>query len=100
MQTIVYPLPAKVIDQVILPGFANAGSDLLDPANALVRAEILGRRVASQMGLPTDAAQYLGPEVPGSCPYCHQLKIEFRRGNNVVCVEEGSEVSCITLKGK
>jgi hypothetical protein len=73
------------------------------------------------MGKPFDEAQYLGLEEKGSCPWCHLLKIEFREGNNVVCVvcgangalsavgpdgeirptwEEDSNVSSLTLKGK
>lgn len=120
MHSVVYPLHSRVVDQIILPGFANAGSVLLDPENAIARAETLGRRVASQMGQPLEKAKYLGTEEPGSCPYCHQLKIEFRQANHVVCIvcgangiltsglngdirpiwEENSKVSCITLEGK
>ncbi|KAJ5801988.1 uncharacterized protein N7503_004438 [Penicillium pulvis] len=120
MHSVVYPLHAQVVDQIVLPGFANAGSVLLDPDNAIARAEILARRVASQMGQPLGEVKYLGTEEPGSCPYCHQLKIEFRQGNHVVCIvcgangilaselsgdirpiwEKDSDVSCITLEGK
>jgi multimeric flavodoxin WrbA len=120
MHSVIYPLHARVIDQIVLPGFANAGSVLLDPENAIARAETLARRVASQMGRPFEETNYLGSEELGSCPYCHQLKLEFRQGNHVVCIvcgangvlmtgqngdirpiwEEDSSVSCITLKGK
>ncbi|KAH7173228.1 uncharacterized protein B0J16DRAFT_275003 [Fusarium flagelliforme] len=98
----------------------HPGSVLADSGAALERAELLGRRVASQMGKPYDEAQYLGPEESGGCPYCHLLKIEFREGNKVVCItcgangylelgpggdirpkwEEDSTVSCLTLQGK
>ncbi|QGI69660.1 hypothetical protein CEK26_001992 [Fusarium fujikuroi] len=120
MQTCVYSIRSRVVDQVVLPGYANPGAVLADSGNALGRAELLGRRVASQMGKPYDEAQYLGPEENGSCPYCHLLKIEFREGNNIACVvcgangilelgpegkirpkwEKDSAVSCLTLRGK
>ncbi|KAF5692415.1 nadph-dependent fmn reductase [Fusarium denticulatum] len=120
MQTCIYPIHSRVVDQVVLTGYANPGAVLADSGAALQRAELLGRRVASQMGKPYDEAQYLGPEESGSCPYCHLLKIELREGNKVVCItcgangileqgpggnirpkwEEDSTVSCLTLKGK
>lgn len=120
MQTCVYSIRSRVINQVVLPGFANPGAVLADSGAALGRAELLGRRVASQMGKPYDEAQYLGPEENGSCPYCHLLKIEFREGNNIACVvcgangvlepghegtirpkwEKDSAVSCLTLEGQ
>ncbi|KAF5965588.1 putative nadph-dependent fmn reductase protein [Fusarium bulbicola] len=120
MQTCLYPIHSRVVDQVVLSGYASQGAVLTDSGAAVERAELLGRRVASQMGKPYDEAQYLGPEESGSCPYCHLLKIEFREGNKVVCIvcgangilelrpggnirpkwEEDSTVSCLTLKGK
>ncbi|KAI1052758.1 hypothetical protein LB507_009792 [Fusarium sp. FIESC RH6] len=120
LQTCIYPIHSRVVDQVVLSGYASPGSVLADSRAALQRAELLGRRVASRMGKPYDEAQYLGPEESGSCPYCHLLKIEFREGNKVVCItcgadghlelgpggnirpkwDEDSSVSCLTLKGK
>lgn len=120
LQTCIYPIHSRVVDQVVLSGYASPGSVLADSGAALERAELLGRRVASQMGKPYDEAQYLGPEESGGCPYCHLLKIEFREGNKVACItcgangylglgpggdirpkwEEDSTVSCLTLKGK
>ncbi|KAF4416154.1 nadph-dependent fmn reductase [Fusarium acutatum] len=120
LQTCIYPIHSRVVDQVVLSGYASPGSVLVDSGAALARAELLGRRVASQMGKPYDEAQYLGPVESGSCPYCHLLKIEFREGNKVVCItcgangilelgpggnirpkwEKDSTVSCLTLKGK
>ncbi|KAI7764859.1 hypothetical protein LZL87_013842 [Fusarium oxysporum] len=120
MQTCIYPIHSRVVDQVVLSGYASQGAVLADSGAAVERAELLGRRVASQMGKPYDEAQFLGPEESGSCPYCHLLKIEFREGNKVVCIvcgangmlklgpggnirpkwEEDSTVSCLTLKGK
>lgn len=120
MHTCIYALHAKVVDQVVFPGFANAGAVLLDAVNTIGRAETLGRRIASQIGKPYEEAKYLGEEEEGSCPYCHMLKVEFRKGNHVVCIvcgangvleagsngnikpkwEERSSVSCLTLEGK
>ncbi|KAI0593165.1 flavoprotein [Biscogniauxia sp. FL1348] len=120
MHSVTYCMHARVVDQVVFPGFANAGAVLLEAERTVPRARTLGRRVASQMGKPYDEAAYLGPEEDGSCPYCHLLKLEFRDGNNVACVtcgaggvlavrpdgkirpdwEEDSRVSCMTLEGK
>ncbi|VUC32970.1 unnamed protein product [Clonostachys rosea] len=120
MHSIVYCLHAQVIDQIVLPGFANAGAVLIDSGTAIKRAELLARRVVSQMGKAYDEATYLGSAEEGSCPYCHLLKIEFREGNDVVCIvcgangvlrtdlkgnirpiwEAASKVSCLTLEGK
>ncbi|KAM0076293.1 hypothetical protein ACKRZS_011638 [Fusarium odoratissimum] len=120
MQTCIYPIHSRVVDQVVLAGYASPGAVLADSGTALGRAELLGRRVASQLGKPYDEARYLGPDESGSYPYCHLLKIEFREGNNVVCIvcgangilelgpggnirpkwEKDSTVSCLTLKGK
>ncbi|KAI1495388.1 flavoprotein [Biscogniauxia mediterranea] len=119
LHSVTYCLHARVVDQAVFPGFANAGAVLLD--NTLPRARALGARVASQMGRPYDEARYLGPEEDGACPYCHLLKLEFRDGgNSVACVtcgaagvlavrpdgairpvwEKNSRVSCMTLEGK
>ncbi|KAF4497577.1 6-hydroxy-D-nicotine oxidase [Fusarium agapanthi] len=118
LQTCIYPIHSSVVDQVVLSGYASPGAVLADSGNALGCDELLGRRVASQMGKPYDEAQYLGPQESGSCTYCHLLKIEFREGNNVACItcgangilelgsegnirpkwEEDSTVSCMTLK--
>ncbi|KAF5985639.1 nadph-dependent fmn reductase [Fusarium coicis] len=120
MQTCIYRIHSRVVDQVVLSGYANPGAVLADSGAALERAELLGCRVASQIGKPYAEALYLGPDESGSCPYCHLLKIEFREENKVVCItcgangilelgpggnirprwEEGSTVSCLTLKGK
>ncbi|KAL1894048.1 hypothetical protein Sste5346_006190 [Sporothrix stenoceras] len=120
MHVLTYSIHAKVVDQVVLPGNANTGAVLLQPERTLARACLLGERVASQLGRPFDEAQYLGPEEPGACPYCHLLKLEFCTGNNVQCIvcgtrgalaagangdirptwETDSDVSCLTLKGK
>ncbi|KAJ9149984.1 Oxidoreductase [Pleurostoma richardsiae] len=120
MHIVTYPIHARVVDQVVFPGFATAGAVLLDAENTVERAKRLGVHVASQMGKPYDEARYLGPKEEGSCPYCYLLKIEFREENHVVCTvcgangtlvvgpdgnirptwEDDSNVSCMTLKGK
>ncbi|KAJ9131780.1 Oxidoreductase [Pleurostoma richardsiae] len=120
MHLFTYPIHARVVDQVVIPGCANAGAVLTDPVRTIERAKTLGQRVASQIGKPYDEAKYLGEEQKGSCPYCHLLKIEFRDGNTVQCIvcgalghlstgpdgeirptwEEDSNISCVTLKGK
>lgn len=117
---VVYCLHAKVIDQVVFPGFAHAGAVLTDAKNTVERAKILGQRVASQIGKPYDQALYLGPEEKGACPYCHLLKVQYRQGNDVLCIvcgaqgrlvvgsggdirpvwEKDSIISALTLKGK
>ncbi|KAI1498592.1 flavoprotein [Biscogniauxia marginata] len=120
LHSITYAIHARIIDQVVFPGFANAGSVLLEAESTIGRSRTLGERVASQIGKPYDEAKYLGSEEEGSCPYCHLLKLEFREGNNVACIvcgangtlsvaangnirptwESNSKVSCMTLEGK
>lgn len=115
-----YPLHCKVVDMVVFPGFAHAGSVLTD-SDAITRASKVGTNVASQIGRAFEDAKYLGPEEDGSCPYCHLLKFEFKGADNRIrCItcgaagelktkadgrmrpiwDEDSDLSCITLKGK
>ncbi|KAM0811383.1 hypothetical protein AB5N19_11739 [Seiridium cardinale] len=118
----VYPLQAKVVDQVVLAGYASPGSVIYkNGGKALERARELGRNVASQLGKEFDVAKYLGPEPEGACPQCHLAKLDFFGGDSaeigcVVCglrgnlvVQDGKVVpswtsdsswSCITLEGK
>ena len=120
MHIVTYPIHARVVDQVVFPGFATAGAVLLDIDDTVERAKCLGVRVARQIGRQYDEVKYLGPEEEGSCPYCHLCKVEFREDNHVVCIvcgangtltsgpdgkirptwEKDSDVSCLTLKGK
>ncbi|EXL74455.1 hypothetical protein FOPG_10482 [Fusarium oxysporum f. sp. conglutinans race 2 54008] len=120
MQTCIYSIHSRVVDKVVLAGYTSPGAVLADSGTALGRAELLGRRVASQLGKPCDEAQYLGPDESGTCPYCHLLKIELCEANNVVCTvcgangilelgpegnirpkwEEDPTVGSQTLKGK
>lgn len=117
-----YSLHMKVVDQCVVRGCANPGSvvSARDGA-ALVRAQELGRRVASQLGRSFDEAEYLGPETEGACPACHLAKYDFLGGEEmrmgcVVCGNTGrfvvsngkvevqwdaeSEYCCITWRGK
>lgn len=118
----VYPIHAKVVDQVMLTGYARAGSVIVrDGGRAVERARLLGRNVASQLGKAFDDAVYLGPEPEGACPHCHLSKLDFFGGDSseigcVVCGTRGHLVvddgkikpvwtadttwSCITMEGK
>ena len=58
----------------------------LDQA-AIDRAAVLGRNVASQLGVAFWAARYLGP--PGLCPMCH-LDVVVLRGTDVECATCGA----------
>ncbi|KAI8400654.1 hypothetical protein FOFC_19502 [Fusarium oxysporum] len=90
ISTCIYSIHSRVVDKVVLAGYTSPGAVLADSGTALGRAELLGRRVASQLGKPCDEAQYLGPDESGTCPYCHLLKIELCEANNVVCTVCGA----------
>ncbi|KAJ5636650.1 uncharacterized protein N7484_009963 [Penicillium longicatenatum] len=118
----VYSLHAKVVDQHVFQGYGRPGSVLLRGGEAVIRAEELGRNVASQIGKTFDEAEYFGPKDPASCPYCHMSKVEidYTEDNDVGCItcgargrlvigengriqpvwEADSTTSCITFKGK
>ncbi|KAJ9627608.1 hypothetical protein H2203_002820 [Taxawa tesnikishii (nom. ined.)] len=120
MHLFTYPLHAKVVDQQVFPGNANAAAVLTHPEETVERAKKLGENVVSQIGKSFDEAKYLGPREKGACPYCNLLKLEFREGNHVQCIvcgangeletdsdgdirpvwEEDSLASQFTLKGK
>ncbi|KAH7095727.1 flavoprotein-like protein [Paraphoma chrysanthemicola] len=118
-----YSLHVKVVDQVVCMGYANPGAVLKSSGDeVMLRAEELGRNVASQIGKSFDDALYLGPEPEGACPACHLAKYDFFGGseNNIGCVTCGntgklvareggkvgpvwdteSEYCCISMKGK
>ena len=67
-------------------GAGTPRSVLLDQA-AIDRAALLGRNVASQLGVAFEAARYLGP--PGLCPMCH-LDVVVLRGADVECATCGA----------
>lgn len=118
----VYPIHAKVVDQIIFSGFASPGSVIFkDGGSCIERAKLLGKNVASQLGKKFDDATYLGPKTNGSCPYCHLSQFEFVGGstNEICCVicgmrgtlmAQGNTIksvwssdasqSCITMEGK
>src|SRR5258705_3952851 len=76
MHTTTFSMHIAVVDQVQFEGAGTPRSVLLDPA-ATGRAALLGRNVASQLGVSFEAARYLGP--PGLCPMCH-LDVVVLRG--------------------
>lgn len=118
----VYPIHAKVVDQIIFSGYASPGSVIFkDGGSCVERARLLGKNVASQLGKKWDDATFLGPNAEGSCPYCHLAQFEFVGGvsNEICCtvcgmrgtlVAEGNTIkpvwssdasqSCITMEGK
>lgn len=118
----VYPIHAKVVDQVVLAGYASPGSVIYkNGGKAVARAQELGKNIATQLGKEFDIAEYLGPEPEGACPYCHLAKIDFFGGDAadigcIVCGAKGNLVmdegkivpawtsepqwSCITMEGK
>jgi multimeric flavodoxin WrbA len=98
MHATTFSMHIAVVDQVQFDGAGTPRSIVLDPA-ALDRAALLGRNVASQLGVPFDQASYLGP--PGLCPMCHLDVIalppahagrEDSSGANV----GGTDVECAT----
>jgi multimeric flavodoxin WrbA len=64
MHTTTFSMHIAVVDQVQFEGAGTPRSVLLDPA-ATGRAALLGRNVASQLGVSFDEARYMGP--PGLC---------------------------------
>jgi hypothetical protein len=86
LHTVTFSMHIAVVDQVQLEGAGTPRSVLLDLA-AIDRAAVLGRNVASQLGVAFEAARYLGP--PGLCPMCH-LDVVVLRGTDVECATCGA----------
>jgi hypothetical protein len=86
MHTTTFSMHIAVVDQVQFGGAGTPRSVLLDEA-ALRRAAVLGRNVASQLGVTFAEARYLGP--PGLCPVCH-LDVIVLRGADVECATCGA----------
>lgn len=86
MHTTTFSMHIAVVDQVRFEGAGTPRSVLLDQA-AIDRAAVLGRNVASQLGVAFEAARYLGP--PGLCPMCH-LDVVVLRGADVECATCGA----------
>lgn len=66
-----YSIQATTVDQACFAGYGPPGSVCSDESNTVARAQLLGKRVVSQLGLPVGAAEFLGESQEGSCPYCH-----------------------------
>jgi multimeric flavodoxin WrbA len=86
MHTATFSMHIAVVDQVQFEGAGTPRSVVLDQP-ALDRAAVLGRNVASQLGVPFDQARYLG--APGLCPMCH-LDVVVLRGADVECATCGA----------
>jgi multimeric flavodoxin WrbA len=86
MHTTTFSMHIAVVDQVQFAGAGTPRSVVLDAA-ALDRAAVLGRNVASQLGVAFDEARYLGP--PGLCPMCH-LDVIALYGADVECATCGA----------
>ncbi|KAL6706771.1 hypothetical protein ACN47E_005107 [Coniothyrium glycines] len=119
LHILITSLQAKVVDQVVFAGHANPGA-VLRSAEAVERAQRLGRNVAREIGKTYDEAVFLGEEPEGACPECHLAKLDFFGGpeNAVGCVvcgntgrlvggakvsvqwDEASDYCCLTMKGK
>jgi multimeric flavodoxin WrbA len=98
MHATTFSMHIAVVDQVQFEGAGTPRSVVLDPA-ALDRAALLGRNVASQLGVPFDQTRYLGP--PGLCPLCHLDVITLHPANAVRADSSGAnvgsaEVECAT----
>jgi len=86
MHATTFSMHIAVVDQVQFGGAGTPRSIVLDGA-AIERSALLGRNVASQLGVPFDQARYLGP--PGLCPMCH-LDVIALRGADVACATCGA----------
>lgn len=86
MHATTFSMHIAVVDQVQFEGAGTPRSVVLNQA-AIDRAAVLGRNVASQLGVPFDEARYLGP--PGLCPACH-LDVVVLRGADVECATCGA----------
>ncbi|KAF5603378.1 nadph-dependent fmn reductase [Fusarium pseudocircinatum] len=96
----VYPLQATTVDQATINGYGIAGSVLINKEKTVGRAELLGRRIASQLHKPLGEAEYLGPEEDGSCPYCHLRIIQWREQQRIECGTCGAHgQACISENG-
>jgi hypothetical protein len=86
MHTTTFSMHIAVVDQVQFEGAGTPRSVVLEAA-AIDRAALLGRNVASQLGVAFEAARYLGP--PGLCPMCH-LDVVVLRDADVECATCGA----------
>lgn len=94
LHTLVFSIHAKVVDQVVCYGVPIPGlASFKEGGKAVLRAQELGRNVASQIGKSFEDAQYLGPAPRGACNYCHLTKIEIlgTEDNALECVTCGAQ---------
>jgi multimeric flavodoxin WrbA len=87
MHTLTLSMSIGVVDQVTFAGAGTPQSVVLDPS-ALSRADVLGERVAGQLGRGLDDVHYQGE--PGLCPMCHLNVVELH-GTDVICATCGSQ---------
>jgi hypothetical protein len=95
MHATTFSMHIAVVDQVQFDGAGTPRSIVLD-GDAIERSALLGRNVASQLGVPFDRARYLGP--PGLCPMCH-LDVIALRGADVQCATCGAR-GLLTTEGQ
>ena len=86
LHTTTFSMHTTVVDQMLVGGAGTRQSVVLDD-DALARAALLGRNVASQLGRPAGDAEYLGD--PGLCPLCH-LDVVVLRAPDVECATCGA----------
>jgi multimeric flavodoxin WrbA len=86
LHTVTFSMHMAVVDQVQFEGAGTPRSIVLQP-DALERAALLGRNVATQIGRSFDAAEYRG--AAGLCPMC-RLDVVVLRGTDVECATCGA----------
>lgn len=86
LHTVTFSMHMAVVDQVQFEGAGTPRSIVLQP-DALERAALLGRNVATQIGRSFDEAEYRG--AAGLCPMC-QLDMVVLRGTDVECATCGA----------
>jgi multimeric flavodoxin WrbA len=96
LHTLTFSMQTAVADQVVFEGAGTPRSIVLDEA-ALERAALLGRNVASQMGLAFEDVEYRG--APGLCPMCH-LDVIVLRGTDVECATCGARGGLVVSGGE
>jgi multimeric flavodoxin WrbA len=86
LHTTTFSMHTTVVDQMLAGGAGTRRSVVLDD-EAIARAGLVGRNVASQLGRAAGAAEYLGD--PGLCPMCH-LDVVVLRPPSVECATCGA----------
>src|SRR3954471_4917481 len=86
LHTVTFSMHIAVVDQVQFEGAGTPQSIVLQP-DAIARAGLLGRNVATQIGRACEDAEYRGHD--GLCPLCH-LDVVTLRGSDVECATCGA----------